>query len=509
MDMDCRQAVSSYIAYAVDLDSPRIGNVTIVQLGPVVIIWGFVIACACTTIVAFSLAEICSAYPSAGSVYHWAAQVVPEKYAPLSSYVCGWSNFLGNAAGDASFAYSFATFLNAAIVASDYQPYSLPATVGVSILTIFMWSFLNFFRIDQVAWINKLAAVCHCGAILIIIFSILLMPQDLNSSERVFALYHNETGFQSPVYVCLIGLLSATFAFTGLEASAHMAEETVGSAEAAPRGIIYTVLATGIGGLGYLFALLFATVDISAALNGDTEVAAVNVFIISCGKSYGSALTWLVVINLFFAGISSVAVTGRITYALMRDEAFPYSKFFGQVHPTLKSPIHSIMFVCIIDSFLQLLALNSDGVTAFYSITGLCVIGFQVSYCLPVMLKVIFEPADFPATTMSLGKWSKVFGIISSVWLIATSVLLFLPTNSPVTPKNMNWLVVVFSFTVICSTLYWIYQGQYTFKGPPRFSQNQQILHNHEVQSHNDDKTITTVNPLISEKLEPLLTSSL
>ena len=75
MDMDCRQAVSSYIAYAVDLDSPRIGNVTIVQLGPVVIIWGFVIACACTTIVAFSLAEICSAYPSAGSVYHWAAQV--------------------------------------------------------------------------------------------------------------------------------------------------------------------------------------------------------------------------------------------------------------------------------------------------------------------------------------------------------------------------------------------------------------------------------------------------
>jgi hypothetical protein len=71
-----------------------------------------------------------------------------------------------------------------------------------------------------------------------------------------------------------------------------------------------------------------------------------------------------------------------------------------------------------------------------------------------------------------------------------------------VTPKNMNWLVVVFSFTVICSTLYWIYQGQYTFKGPPRFSHNQQILHNHEVQSHNNNKTITTVNPM-SEKLEP------
>jgi amino acid transporter len=249
-----------------------------------------------------------------------------------------------------------------------------------------------------------------------------------------------------------------------------MAEETVDSSEAAPKGIIYTVLASGIGGLGYLIALLYSTTDISAALDGATDVAAVNVFILSCGERWGSVLAWLVAVNLFFAGISSVAVTGRITYALMRDEAFPYSQFFGQVHPTLKSPMHSIMFVCIIDSLLQLLALNSDGVTAFYSITALCVIGFQVSYCIPIVLKVIFDPVDFPMTSMSLGKWSKVFGIVSSTWLIVTSVLLFLPTTSPVTLQNMNWLIVVFTFTVICAGLYWIYHGQYSFKGPPRWS---------------------------------------
>jgi amino acid transporter len=424
----------------------------------------------CNTVVAYSLAEICSAYPSAGSVYHWAAQVVPERYASLSSYICGWANFLGNVAGDASFAYAFATFLNAAMESSKFEPFSLQGTVGISIATIFVWSFLNFFCIDQVAWINNLAAVCHCGAIIVIMMAILIKPSHLNSTEQVFTEYNNDTGFQSPIYVCAIGLLSATFAFTGLESSAHMAEETVDSSEAAPKGIIYTVLASGIGGLGYLIALLYSTTDISAALDGATDVAAVNVFILSCGERWGSVLAWLVAVNLFFAGISSVAVTGRITYALMRDEAFPYSQFFGQVHPTLKSPMHSIMFVCIIDSLLQLLALNSDGVTAFYSITALCVIGFQVSYCIPIVLKVIFDPVDFPVTSMSLGKWSKVFGIISSTWLIVTSVLLFLPTTSPVTLQNMNWLIVVFTFTVICAGLYWIYHGQYSFKGPPRWS---------------------------------------
>jgi amino acid transporter len=54
------------------------------------------------------MGEICSSYPSAGSVYHWAGMLAPPGYGPLFSYYCGWFNFLGNAAGDAAFAFGFA-----------------------------------------------------------------------------------------------------------------------------------------------------------------------------------------------------------------------------------------------------------------------------------------------------------------------------------------------------------------------------------------------------------------
>lgn len=91
--------------------------------GPATIFWGFIVVFAMSTIVSYSMAEICSAYPSAGSVYHWSAQLVPVKYAPLASYVCGWFNFVGNAAGDSSFAYFFAQFLNSAIKVSGGNPY--------------------------------------------------------------------------------------------------------------------------------------------------------------------------------------------------------------------------------------------------------------------------------------------------------------------------------------------------------------------------------------------------
>ena len=76
--------------------------------GPVVMVWGWIIGTFFTMFVGLSMSEICSAYPSAGSVYHWAGMLSTPEWAPFASFITGWFNFVGNAAGDASFAYGFA-----------------------------------------------------------------------------------------------------------------------------------------------------------------------------------------------------------------------------------------------------------------------------------------------------------------------------------------------------------------------------------------------------------------
>jgi amino acid transporter len=161
-----------------------------------------------------------------------------------------------------------------------------------------------------------------------------------------------------------------------------MAEETHKSAVAAPRGIIFTCMATGIGGLITLFGLLFA---FDASVVDDYMLAGTgnsvsDIFIYVTGSNWGQGLTWLVVINLWFAGVSSVAVTGRITYALCRDGAFAYSEFLSQINPYTKSPTIAIMFVFVFDALLLLLPLNPKGALAFYAIVGLSTFGFQVFF---------------------------------------------------------------------------------------------------------------------------------
>jgi choline transport protein len=58
--------------------------------GPPVIIWSWIAVCLFSLAVAYSLAEMCSAYPVAGGQYCWVAVYAPKSLRRGMSYVCGW-----------------------------------------------------------------------------------------------------------------------------------------------------------------------------------------------------------------------------------------------------------------------------------------------------------------------------------------------------------------------------------------------------------------------------------
>ena len=114
-------------------------------------IWGWIICSFFTILVGLSLGEICSSYPTAGSVYHWAGILASQKAAAGSCYICGWFNFLGNAAGDAAYAFGFAEMVAAAIaLGSDGETtVSTAGEVGIAIGISFIWALKNTARVDH------------------------------------------------------------------------------------------------------------------------------------------------------------------------------------------------------------------------------------------------------------------------------------------------------------------------------------------------------------------------
>ena len=159
-----------------------------------------------------------------------------------------------------------------------------------------------------------------------------------------------------------------------------MAEETTNASSSAPKGIIMTCVATALTGFTFLLGLLYASgcsnldcIDLN--LTGSTSEITissqpvVNIFqkaftkydisgnVTSYQKGGALAMAIMILINLFFAGFSSMTVTTRIGFAMARDGAFPGSSCLYHVTKVNKVPNRMIILVFMIDALLVLLPL--------------------------------------------------------------------------------------------------------------------------------------------------------
>lgn len=472
--------------------------------GPATVIYTWIIGAFFTLLTGIAMAEICSTYPSAGSVYFWTSALAPIEYADVLGYIDGIFNLLGNAAGDATYAWAFASIFASALSLSP-NPVTLTVgqTVGIAIAISFFWALVNILRVDQQGWVNNFATAWQiCTTIAIIIVLLVNTPNDPNvPSTWVWTTGYNGTGIPDANigYVYVIGLLSALFAFAGYEAGGHMAEETKDASKSAAWGIVYTCISVAILGFVYILGLAYSTTssmgmsytqwasltdDPNTSLSEYLYLAIENVasfpsvtqlYFSACGSTVGMILTAVLLVNLIFAGISSLTVTTRIAFALARDNALPFSSYLTYIWPTTKSPLYTILAVFLFDSIILLLPLASP--IALNAILSISVIGYQISYAMPLFLRITYARNTFTQSTFNLGKYSLVIHTIASIWLISTSLIFFWPVSWPVSASNMNWTVVVVGGSAILSMIWWYAYAKYHYHGPR--SREKQNLENH------------------------------
>ena len=313
-----------------------------------------------------------------------------------------------------------ASVISAAAAYSQYDPatgttgdpLTIGATVGVAIFGAFIWALLNALRVDQQGWINNFAAAWQIVTTIVIVICVLAMPAkdpDI-PSNWIWTYPYNGTGIPSENfgYVMLLGLLYACFSFSGYEAGAHMAEETRNASTSSPWGVVATCCTVAALGYIYIIGLMYGTTSIMGMSFADwsarspassssdfyyywndvggylTEAMATvsgssiaDLYVAACGATTGRALIALLIINVFFAGISSLTVTSRIAYAMARDGAFPYSWAIRPVSPFTKTPLATVALVFVVDALLLLLPLGAT--QAFAAVTSITVIGYQIS----------------------------------------------------------------------------------------------------------------------------------
>ena len=84
-------------------------SIAYLQGGPIAVSWGWLLVGLMSTLVALSMAEIASAYPTAGGLYYWASKLG----SPAWGWFTGWFNLVGQIAVTASIGYGLAIFSTA------------------------------------------------------------------------------------------------------------------------------------------------------------------------------------------------------------------------------------------------------------------------------------------------------------------------------------------------------------------------------------------------------------
>jgi amino acid permease (GABA permease) len=432
--------------------------------GPLAITLGWLFVGIMVTFVALAMAEVCSAYPTAGALYWWAAALAKRNKAAWAWFI-GWFNFLGEVAVTAAIDFGAAITTSAFLSLTFDMEVTKGRTFLIFLALIVAHGLLNTFGVSLVRVLSDVSAWWHLIGVAVIVVVLAVVPDQHKPISEVFTEVHNETGFTfggAAVYAVLIGLLMAQYTYTGYDASAHVAEETHDAARAAPRGIVLSVVVSVIAGFVLLVAITWSIQDYDAQRTTALGLPPAQIFIDAAGHNLGTFLLFICVVAQFFCGMASVTANSRMSYAFARDGALPGSRLWKKVNPRTGTPTNSIWLCVTISTLLVLPSLWNT--TAYAAATSIAVIGLYIAYVGPVLLRRL-NP-DFRPGPWHLGKWSAAVGWIAIVWVALICVLFVLPVAGPITAANFNYTIVAVVVVVGGATLWWFASARKWFTGP-------------------------------------------
>lgn len=389
--------------------------------GPLQMTLGWPLATVFTLTVAASMAELCSAYPTSGAMYHWASALG----GPATGWFVAWLNIIGLIAAQAGINYSCAQFI---------LPFlNIPATpLNVFLMfafTLLVQGAMNHWGVGLVAKLNDLSVIVHIAGVILIVGGVFLLAPTQPASFLTLAV--NSNGRSPYSWAFLLGLLQAQWTYTGFDASAHMAEETSDPRRTAPWGIVLSVAVAGITGYALILALTMGIRSIPEVLGakdagGNPVPAAIAILQTSFGAKLGNTMAALASMAMWFCGLSCVTSASRAVYSLARDNGMPLSVLFKRVNPRYGTPGPAIWAIV----GASLAAMAWTGIVPI--VTSLSTVALYLAYVIPIVLgyRARKPGGDWTAEAVwNLGKWGPMINCVAIAYALFACVVLIMPPN--------------------------------------------------------------------------------
>ncbi|MCI0358843.1 MAG: amino acid permease [Planctomycetaceae bacterium] len=404
-------------------------------------------------VVAAAMAHIASAFPTAGGLYHWAA-ILGGRY---WGWMTAWFNIAGLVTVLA--AINVGTFQ---FVAGSFFPElatNIPVQLAAVALITFSQAVINHLGIRVTTLLTDFS-----GYFILVVAALLTLVLLAAADHWEFArlvTFANYSGLpedapvwgrtSSHMWLLALGFLLPAYTITGFDASAHVSEETVGAAINVPRGIVRSVLVSGVAGWIMLSAIVLAIPDMDAGARQGPQVFFATLRALLPPWTV-AMLCGSIGIAQYLCGLATVTSASRMVYAFARDGGLPVA--LRRVCPRFRTPDVAIWTVAV-TAFLFTVY------TPVYStITAVCTIFLYISYVLPSALGLAAYGRSWTRMgPWDLGPWFRPLAGASVLGCLGLIVIGMQPPN-----EKALW-VVSGSLAVLSAA--WLLVVRHRFAGPP------------------------------------------
>jgi len=426
---------------------------------------GWPLGVAISGVFGLAMAQIASAFPTAGGLYHWGS-ILGNRF---TGWLTAWFNLLGLITVLGSINVGAYYFMLGAFGPALHVGDSLPALVAFLVIVTGAQALVNHYGISLTARLTDFSGYLIFGAALLLAVTCFACARGHDFTRLwTFANYSGPAGGEvwprvSTGWAFALGLLLPIYTITGYDASAHTAEETRNAALAVPRGMVAAIGWSGVFGFLFLVGFLLMIPDMDAAAHQGW-----NVFFWAMNERVPAPLRdllyALILLSQVLCGLATVTSTSRMIYAFARDGGLPASRALARVSAVHRTPTYAIWTGAAL-SLLFVVAAKwfEAGGTPVYTVVVSCTVIFLFfSFVIPIALGLVaYGGPRWPR----MGPWSlgRLGYSLAAAGSIASMALIFV---IGVQPPNHLALDATVGFLVLTAVVWFAFERR-RFRGPP------------------------------------------
>ena len=428
---------------------------------------GWIVGCVLSGMFALSMAQIASAFPTAGGLYHWGS-ILGGRFV---GWITAWLNLLGLitvlGAINIGTAYFFAGTFGGMF---GFTGTDMQVVTFVAVITAIQALF-NHLGIKVTTMLTDISGYIIFATTAVLVIACLYFAPAIELSRLwTFTNFSGEAGgnvfpqSDNMGYLFLLCLLLPVYTITGYDASAHTSEETMSAATSVPRGIVTSVFWSSLIGWIMICAITLSIPDLAvAAGQGWGMFYATMDAILPAGLK--NVIYLGILITQLLCGLATVTSASRMLFAFSRDDGVPgVSKALATVSPKYRTPVNAIWTATVLSILYVVLAMTIkiEGTSIYVIVVNSTLVFLFLSFTVPLVAGFFaYGTAKWPTP----GPWAMAEGLYKLVTVLSVvgmAVILFIA----VAPPNERVLWVVLGFLALALILWFTVENR-RFQGPP------------------------------------------